>query len=165
MRGEGTAGRERGRTGAGGGTGSNDSKEVSERMAAEARAAEHPAGGGNAGSGVRHGHGGEGHGDHGPGDHEGGGHASVGFYWMIGGILAVLTAMEVAAFYMELGAVEAPFLLALSAAKFVLVVMFFMHLRFDSRVLTGLFMAGMVLAMFVVSAIYVLYQVLPNYGV
>ena len=50
---------------------------------------------------------------------EHGSHASVGFYWMIGGILAVLTAMEVAAFYMELGSWEAPLLLALSAAKFI----------------------------------------------
>jgi cytochrome c oxidase subunit 4 len=96
---------------------------------------------------------------------EHGSHASVGFYWMIGGILAVLTAMEVAAFYMELGRVEAPLLLALSAAKFAIVVMFFMHLRFDSRIFTGLFMTGLVLAAFVVSALYLLYQVLPNYAV
>lgn len=94
---------------------------------------------------------------------EHGGHASVGFYWMIGGILAILTAMEVAAFYMELGAVEAPFLLLLSAAKFALVVMFFMHLRFDSRVFTGVFMAGLVLATFMVTALVVLYGVLPAY--
>lgn len=96
---------------------------------------------------------------------EHGGHASVGFYWMIGGILAVLTAMEVAAFYMELGRVEAPLLLVLSAAKFVVVIMFFMHLKFDSKIFTGLFMAGLVLATFVMSALYVLYQVLPNYSV
>ena len=89
------------------------------------------------------------------------GHASVGFYWMIGGILAILTAMEVAAFYMELGAIEAPFLLILSAAKFVLVVMFFMHLKFDSKIFTGLFAAGLVLATFMTGAIYVLYHVLP----
>jgi cytochrome c oxidase subunit 4 len=96
---------------------------------------------------------------------EHGGHASVGFYWMIGGILAVLTAMEVAAFYMDLGRIEAPLLLALSAAKFAIVVMFFMHLKFDSRIFTGLFMAGLVLATFVISALYLLYQVLPSYAV
>ena len=104
---------------------------------------------------------GEAHDDHGHGEH--GAHASVGFYWMIGGILAVLTAMEVAAYYMELGAVEVPFLLALSVAKFVLVVMFFMHLKFDSRIFTGVFLAGLVLAVFMVSALIVLYQVLPVY--
>jgi cytochrome c oxidase subunit 4 len=93
-----------------------------------------------------------------------GGHASVGFYWMIGGILAVLTAMEVAAFYMDLGRVEAPLLLALSGAKFVVVVMFFMHLKFDSKIFTGLFMVGLVLAAFVISALFLLYQVLPGYA-
>ncbi len=88
------------------------------------------------------------------------GHASVAFYWMIGAILAILTAMEVAAFYMELGAFEAPFLLILSAAKFIIVVMFFMHLKFDSKIFTGVFAAGLVLATFMTSGLYVLYHVL-----
>jgi cytochrome c oxidase subunit 4 len=101
--------------------------------------------------------------NHGHGEGEHAGHASVKFYWMIGFILAVLTAMEVAAFYMELGAIEAPFLLVLSAAKFALVVMFFMHLKFDSRVFTGVFLAGLVLAAFMVTALVVLYHVLPAY--
>ncbi|MBT8335543.1 MAG: cytochrome C oxidase subunit IV family protein [Gemmatimonadetes bacterium] len=94
--------------------------------------------------------------------HGEGGHASVGFYWMIGGILAVLTALEVAAYYMELGAVEIPLLIGLSIAKFVLVVMFFMHLKFDSRIFTGVFMAGMVLAVFMVGALILLYHVIPG---
>ena len=96
------------------------------------------------------------------GGHEGG-HASVGFYWMIGGILAILTAMEVAAVYMELGSFEVPFLLILSAAKFVLVIMFFMHLRFDSKIFTGVFLAGLVLATLMITALIVLYHVLPAY--
>lgn len=90
-------------------------------------------------------------------------HASRRFYWMIGGILAVLTAMEVAAFYMELGAIEAPFLIALSLGKFVLVVMFYMHLKFDSKIFTGLFAAGMVLATFMTVGMWVLYHVLPGH--
>src|SRR5262245_52949728 len=79
--------------------------------------------------------------------HEGqGGHATVGFYWMIFVVLAIITAVEVAVFYIPaLAAVLVPVLLVLSAAKFTLVVMFFMHLRFDSPVLTGLFLAGLVL--------------------
>jgi len=101
-----------------------------------------------------------GEGGHGQGEEA---HASARFYWMIGGILGVLTAMEVAAFYMELGAFEAPFLIVLSAAKFALVVMFFMHLKFDSKVFTGVFMAGMVLATFMITALVVLYHVLPQY--
>lgn len=97
--------------------------------------------------------------------HGEGGHASVGFYWAIGGILAVLTALEVAAYYMELGAVEVPLLLGLSIAKFVIVVMFFMHLKFDSKLFTGVFLAGMVLAIFMVSALMLLYHVVPGLGV
>lgn len=89
-----------------------------------------------------------------------GSHASVRFYWMIGGILAVLTAVEVALYYVQ-PPMEQPLLLILSAVKFVLVVGFFMHLRFDSKVFTGVFMAGLVLAMLMVSALVVLYHFLP----
>lgn len=102
-------------------------------------------------------HAGQGHDDHGHGAH-----ASVGFYWTIGFILAALTGLEVAAYYMELGRVEVPLLLILSAAKFVLVVGFFMHLKFDSRIFTGVFVAGLVVAVFMVSALMVLYHWLPG---
>ena len=54
--------------------------------------------------------------------------------------------------------------LVLSAAKFVLVVGFFMHLKFDSKVFTGVFVAGLVLAVFMVSALMVLYHWLPAAG-
>ena len=101
------------------------------------------------------------HAEHGHGDH--GAHASVKFYWMIGGILAALTALEVAAYYMELGAIEVPLLLVLSAAKFVLVVGFFMHLKFDSQVFTWVFVAGLVLAVFMVSALMLLYHWVPGF--
>jgi cytochrome c oxidase subunit IV len=105
-----------------------------------------------------HAHGGSHGGAHGEGE----AHASVGFYWMIGGVLAVLTAMEVAVFYIEaLTAVEVPVLLTITAAKFILVVMFFMHLRYDSKVFTGLFLAGLVLATFMISALVALYHFLP----
>jgi cytochrome c oxidase subunit 4 len=101
----------------------------------------------------------EAHGGHGQG-----GHASVGFYWMIGVVLAIITAVEVAVFYIPaLAPVLVPVLLVLSAAKFALVVMFFMHLRFDSAVLTGLFMAGLVLATFMVTGLVVLYHFLPQF--
>ena len=100
----------------------------------------------------------QGHDSHG---HEGG-HASVKFYWMIGLILAVLTGLEVGAYYMELGAVEVPLLLALSVAKFILVVGFFMHLKFDSKVFTGVFVAGLILAVFMVSALMLLYHWVPG---
>ena len=97
---------------------------------------------------------------HGHGD---GGHASVGFYWMIGIVLAIITAVEVAVFYIPaLESVLVPVLLVLWAAKFVMVVMFFMPLKFDSNIFTGVFLAGLVLATFMIAALIVLYQVLPG---
>jgi len=92
--------------------------------------------------------------------HGDGAHASAGFYWMIGGILAVLTAIEVALYYVK-PPMEQPMLLILSAVKFVMVIGYFMHLKFDSKIFTGVFMAGLVLAMFMVSALVVLYHFLP----
>ena len=108
---------------------------------------------------------------HGPPPHHGGGHehakhASVGFYWMIGIILAVITGIEVAIFYIPaIGRALVPILLVLSAGKFAIVVMFFMHLKFDSKVFTALFLAGLSLAVFMVSALIALYYWLPRFQV
>ena len=94
------------------------------------------------------------------------GHASTGFYWTIGVILTVITAVEVAIFYIPaLESVLVPTLLVLSAAKFALVVMFFMHLKFDSKIFSGVFLAGLALAAFMTVALFLLYQVLPNYEI
>lgn len=89
-------------------------------------------------------------------------HGSVALYIWIGAILAVLTFVEVAVFYIEaLENIEVPILIVLSTAKVILVIMYFMHLKMEHRVLTGLFMAGVVLAVFMVVALVILYQVLP----
>ena len=110
------------------------------------------------------GSGGDGHAHHGGDAH--GSHASPAFYWVIGGILTVITAVEVAIFYIPfLKPVLVPSLLILSAGKFLLVVMYFMHLKFDHRILTGVFLSGMVLATFITVALIVLYHVLPAYDV
>ncbi|MGH7481846.1 MAG: cytochrome C oxidase subunit IV family protein [Longimicrobiales bacterium] len=89
-------------------------------------------------------------------------HPSWKFYVMIGAVLTVITALEVAIFYIEaLSSVLVPLLLVLSAAKFILVVMFFMHLRFDSKVLTGVFVAPLVLGVAVVVSLIILFKILP----
>jgi len=101
-----------------------------------------------------------------PYSQEHGGHASPVFYWIIGAILTIITAAEVAVFYIPaMAPVLVPVLLALSTAKFLLVVLFFMHLKFDSRVFSGVFLAGMVLAVFMTTALVVLHKVLPQYPI
>lgn len=92
-------------------------------------------------------------------------HPGYATYLVIALVLTVITALEVAIFYIPaLSGVIVPLLLTLSAGKFVLVVMFYMHLKMDSRVFTGVFVAPMLLAVFVVAALIVLFNVLPSYG-
>ena len=73
-------------------------------------------------------------------------------YVSIAIVLAVLTAAEVALFYLEAGvdaigqSLTVPALLVLSAIKFYLVVAMFMHLRFEKRLLSRFFTSGAILA-------------------
>ncbi|HUO99958.1 MAG TPA: cytochrome C oxidase subunit IV family protein [Gemmatimonadota bacterium] len=88
----------------------------------------------------------------------GAGHASKATYWMVALILGIITMLEVAVFYVPaLRAVIVPALLALSAAKFILVAMFFMHLKYDVPVLTVLFSGALVVAAAIVLALMVLF--------
>ncbi|MGH8906500.1 MAG: cytochrome C oxidase subunit IV family protein [Egibacteraceae bacterium] len=80
---------------------------------------------------------------------EGHSHPGVAQYVEIGVILAVLTAVEVTMYiYREpLGsAITVPALLALTAIKFMLVVLWFMHLRFDHKMFRRVFFFGVALA-------------------
>ena len=85
-------------------------------------------------------------------DHHGPAHPSDKQYVMIGLILGVLTLIEVGLYYVDIGALNNTTLLLLAVAKFVIVAMFFMHLRFDSPVLRRLFVTGIVLALLVYMA-------------
>jgi cytochrome c oxidase subunit IV len=81
-------------------------------------------------------------------------HPTVGQYVEIGVILAVVTAIEVSLFYANLPrGITVPSLLGLTAIKFALVVMWFMHLRFDNRLFRQLFIAGLVLATIVYAVV------------
>ena len=74
-------------------------------------------------------------------------HASIGTYVRVAVILCIVTALEFTVIYIRrLTPILLPLLLVLSAGKFALVVMFYMHLRYESRVLTFLFVAPLVLA-------------------
>lgn len=68
-------------------------------------------------------------------------------YVKIAAALAIVTMIEVAIYYLDaLRPVLVPSLLVLSAIKFALVVLWFMHLRFDSRMYARLFAGGLALA-------------------
>ncbi len=69
-------------------------------------------------------------------------------YAKIALVLTVVTAIEVVVFYIEaMQPVLIPVLGALSALKFALVVMFYMHLKFDHHVFTRVLLLGIMLAM------------------
>jgi cytochrome c oxidase subunit 4 len=76
------------------------------------------------------------------------GHPSDVQYVWVAIFLAVVTGAEVALSYANSlsNAVYIPALLVLMAVKFSVVVLWFMHLRFDSRLFRRLFVAGLVLA-------------------
>jgi cytochrome c oxidase subunit 4 len=62
-------------------------------------------------------------------------------------ILTLITALEVGVIYIrQLTPIIVPLLLAMSAAKFALVAMYFMHLRYDPRSLTSLFVGPLLVA-------------------
>jgi cytochrome c oxidase subunit 4 len=73
-------------------------------------------------------------------------HASIGTYVKVAVILTVVTALEFAVIYIRaLTPILVPLLIVMSAGKFALVVLFFMHLRYDNRGLTALFVGQLVL--------------------
>ena len=75
------------------------------------------------------------------------GQPTAKIYIQVGAILAVITALEVAVYYMDVvQGLLLGVLLTLSALKFVLVVLWFMHLRFDTRAFSILFGGGLALA-------------------
>ncbi len=67
-------------------------------------------------------------------------------YVIIALILAALTAIEVSTYYIDFGPLFMPTLFILMIVKFVIVASFFMHLKFDNKIFTYLFYAGLLLA-------------------
>ncbi len=77
-------------------------------------------------------------------------HPTPSQYWKIAAFLAVITAVEVAMYYidqrLELGFLNAAILVMLSALKFIVVIGWFMHLRFERPLLSRFFTGGFLLA-------------------
>ena len=84
-------------------------------------------------------------------------HPGVGQYVEIGIILAVMTLLEVIIFEsFDSGldtAIGIPALILLTILKFALVVMWFMHLRFDHKMFRRFFYVGVILSLFVYSIV------------
>ncbi len=67
-------------------------------------------------------------------------------YIRIAIILAAITGLEVSTYYVDFGVLFLPALLIMMVIKFVMVVSYFMHLKFDNKMFSFLFYAGLVLA-------------------
>jgi len=73
-----------------------------------------------------------------------GAHPTPGDYVRIAVILGLVTAAEVAVYYLEaVRPILVPLLFLFSFLKFTLVVLWFMHLRFDSRTYARFFVMGL----------------------
>ncbi len=83
------------------------------------------------------------------GPHSGHVHKPNSFYIKVAAALAIVTGVEVALYYLDLGKLYLPILLILMVIKFGTVVSLFMHLRFDNRIFSWLFYSGLFLAIFV----------------
>ena len=87
-------------------------------------------------------------------------HPGAKEYLAIAVVLTVITAIEVAVFYIpQMHPVLVPTLLTMSALKFGLVAMFYMHLKFDHRLFSWLFVVPMALAVVVILALMKLFRV------
>ena len=71
-------------------------------------------------------------------------------YVQIAIVLGILTAIEIALYYTEdiVGVFTAPILIILAVGKFIIVVGWFMHLRFENKMVNRFFAGGMILALF-----------------
>ena len=89
----------------------------------------------------------------------GGGHATVQTYIRVAVVLGLLTAIEIGALYVPGIPSRAlvALLLVFSVLKFGLVVAFFMHLRYDNKLLTVLFVGPLIIAMSIILAIMALF--------
>ncbi|HET7229448.1 MAG TPA: cytochrome C oxidase subunit IV family protein [Longimicrobium sp.] len=91
-------------------------------------------------------------------------HPGLGFYLVIGGILLAFTALEILGYIGETknwysSGAAAAIILVLSAAKFFSVVAYYMHLKFDNKLFTGIFVFPAILATLVIGGMILLFHV------
>ena len=92
------------------------------------------------------------------------GHPTPATYFKVAMTLAALTAMEVAVFFATwLGHGIIPILAILSGVKFALVVMFYMHLKFDHPAFSWLFVLGLSIAAALLVALMLLFDAVKRF--
>jgi cytochrome c oxidase subunit IV len=87
------------------------------------------------------------------------GHASVQTYIRVAVVLAILTCIEIGALYVP-GLpkhILVTLILVFGTMKFALVVAFFMHLRYDNKILTMLFVGPLLIATIIILALMALF--------
>src|SRR5690348_13951921 len=91
-----------------------------------------------------------------PVEHE---HPTWHTYWKVALILTIITALEVWIYYTPLKETRlfGPLLIALSIAKFTIVVMFYMHLKYDAKLFRALFVGPLSVAVIVVFSLLFLF--------
>ena len=95
-------------------------------------------------------------------------HPSFRQYVLVATILFLITIVEFVLIWPranivdELGASKIPLLVGLSAIKFAIVIMFYMHLKFESWLFSGVFLAGLALAFAVGIAVLALFVALDG---
>jgi len=86
-------------------------------------------------------------------------HPTIRQYIVVAVILTIITAVEVAVFYIHwFGVFVYPILFVLSASKFVLVGAYYMHLKYDPPVMTWLFVGGLVIATATIGGLWALFN-------
>jgi cytochrome c oxidase subunit IV len=85
-------------------------------------------------------------------------------YLVIAAVLTILTVLEIGVYYVQaLQPVLVPLLIILAICKFVLVAMYYMHLHFDSRVFSVLFIFPLMLAVFILFSLIMLLTYLAHH--
>ena len=77
-------------------------------------------------------------------------HPTWSIYWKVATILTLITVVEVWVYYIpsiSQSHVFVPLLLVMSALKFAIVVLFYMHLKYDHRIFRALFTGPLIVAM------------------
>jgi cytochrome c oxidase subunit 4 len=93
-------------------------------------------------------------------------HISNTVYLIVGGFLIVLTAMEITVAYVHaLRPVMVPILVILAIAKFALIAMFFMHLRYEKWFVNTVFIFPLAIAVGVFVSLMGLFLYLSHHAV